>query len=224
MIQIPVDQIERLISHVIIAGWTGRNDEAITAHINELALLGVAPPSRTPLFYQVDSHSLCNSDNINVLGSATSGEVEPVLFFDGNQMHLGVGSDHTDRDLEVTSVAHSKAICPKPISEYFWPLDSVIDRLDHLELRSSIRETNDDHERVYQQGSLSQIKPLMELIKIARMENAIQEQEPFLMFCGTIPVCDEVVFAKHVCVSIFDPVTNASIEHRYQVTQLDVVK
>ena len=40
------------IDHLVIAGWTGRDREAILHHIRELAELG-APAQCNPLFYRV---------------------------------------------------------------------------------------------------------------------------------------------------------------------------
>ena len=36
------------ISHLIVAGWTGRDRAKVQHHIEELALLGVPAPSTTP--------------------------------------------------------------------------------------------------------------------------------------------------------------------------------
>ena len=33
------------VTSLVIAGWTGRNKEAVQHHIDELAAIGVAPPS-----------------------------------------------------------------------------------------------------------------------------------------------------------------------------------
>jgi len=44
------------------------------------------------------------------------------------------------------------------------------------------------------------------------------------MFCGTIPVQDELVFARHFHFGIFDDVANQSIEHGYTITPLEIVK
>lgn len=38
------------IDHLVIAGWTGRDREAILHHIRELAELGVPQPSAIPCF------------------------------------------------------------------------------------------------------------------------------------------------------------------------------
>ena len=52
------DDGELLISFetadLVMAGWTGRDEAALRHHIEELEALGVAPPSKTPLFYRVD--------------------------------------------------------------------------------------------------------------------------------------------------------------------------
>ncbi|MEL6483080.1 MAG: DUF2848 family protein, partial [Pseudomonadota bacterium] len=37
----------------LVAGWTGRDPAKVAHHIEELAAIGVAPPSTTPLYYRV---------------------------------------------------------------------------------------------------------------------------------------------------------------------------
>ena len=67
-------------ANLIIAGWTGRNQEAIQHHIDELAALGVKPPSATPLFYRVAASLLTTADEIQAVGPADAGagEFDPV--------------------------------------------------------------------------------------------------------------------------------------------------
>ena len=43
----------RTIGQLVIAGWTGRNVEALEKHIRELETLGVKRPKSTPIFYRV---------------------------------------------------------------------------------------------------------------------------------------------------------------------------
>ena len=45
------------IENLVIAGWTGRNVEALEAHIKELEAIGVKRPKTVPIFYRV-AHSL----------------------------------------------------------------------------------------------------------------------------------------------------------------------
>ena len=90
-------QIDVDIADLVIAGWTGRNADAVQHHIDELARLGVQPPSQVPLFYRVSSTLLVQAPEIEVLGTATSGEIEPLLINHEGTVWLGLGSDHTDR-------------------------------------------------------------------------------------------------------------------------------
>ena len=63
----------------------------------------VPRPSAVPLYYRVAAQQFTQASAIQVVGSETSGEVEPVLFDTGRALYLGLGSDHTDRALETHS-------------------------------------------------------------------------------------------------------------------------
>ena len=145
------------ISRLIVAGWTGRDPKAVQHHIDELAALGVAPPSQVPLFYRVSTSLLVQSSEIEVLGQATSGEVEPFLVKLGGNLFLGLGSDHTDRDLETVSVAASKQACPKPVADRLWRFDDLLPHFDQLILNCEIEESG--QWVVYQHGTLEGIRP-----------------------------------------------------------------
>ena len=99
------------VRDLTIAGWTGRDAAAVQHHIDELAAIGVAPPSQVPLFYRVSADLLTTAPDIQVLGEASSGDAEPMLIRAGGKMWIGLGSDHTDRALEAVSVASSKQVC-----------------------------------------------------------------------------------------------------------------
>ena len=45
------------IDDLVIAGWTGRNVEALEKHIAELEELGVPRPSSVPCFYRVGAEN-----------------------------------------------------------------------------------------------------------------------------------------------------------------------
>jgi len=100
------------IGTLIVAGWTGRNLAAVEHHIEELKAIGVPPPSTTPLFYRASPQLTSTEREQFFLGDTASGEVEPVIVFDGKDWYLGTGSDHTDRAWETQSVAVSKQMCP----------------------------------------------------------------------------------------------------------------
>ena len=46
------------VQQLVIAGWAGRNREAIEHHIEELAAIGVPRPSAVPLYYRVAANQL----------------------------------------------------------------------------------------------------------------------------------------------------------------------
>ena len=70
----PQGDLTANISSLTIAGWTGRDRAAVDHHIEELAALGVAPPSAVPLYYHVAHNLLSQAAQIDVLGKDTSGE------------------------------------------------------------------------------------------------------------------------------------------------------
>ena len=133
-------QIETAIGHLVVAGWTGRDHSTVQHHIDELAKIGVAPPSKTPLYYQVSSSLLTQEGSVQVLGSETSAEAEPFLVNHGGKLWLGLASDHTDRELETTSVAASKQACVKVCATELWDFNHVRDHIDQMKLRSWIKE------------------------------------------------------------------------------------
>ena len=98
------------IETAVVAGWTGRDRGAVEEHIAELEALGVARPSSVPLFYRVSASRLTTAREIETTASS-SGEVEAVLLRHDGRLWVGVGSDHTDRELESFSVAVSKHLC-----------------------------------------------------------------------------------------------------------------
>jgi len=104
------------IDDVIVAGWTGRDAAAVDKHIRELEELGVKRPSTTPIFYPVSAVRVTTATEIEVVGTHSGGEVEFVLLQHDGRMWVGVGSDHTDRQVETYGVTVSKQMCDKPVA------------------------------------------------------------------------------------------------------------
>lgn len=198
-----------------VAGWTGRDAAGVAHHIEELAALGVPRPSATPLFYRVAPTLLTQSPIIDTLGQETSGEVEPLLLRAQGALWLGLASDHTDRGLEATSVAHSKQICPKPASPALWNLAPLAGRLDALRLRAWVQENGTW--TLYQEGALSAIRPLDELLDAS----PIAESEA--MLCGTLPAIGGVRPAGAWRMEMHDLEGGRRIDLAYKVRVLPVV-
>lgn len=207
--------IDCSIENVVVAGWTGRNRDAVDHHIHELSQLGIAPPSQVPLYYKVSDALLTQNNHIQVLGSGSSGEVEPLLVRQQDQWYLGLASDHTDRELEAHSVAASKQACLKPVASELWRFDSVKNHLDDITLRCTIIEN--DESVVYQEGSLSNILPLQQLIKESELPSHAA------MLCGTLGAIGSVRPALQYQMMIEDPILKRSISLNYTVTELPVI-
>jgi len=151
------DQLDASIDHLVIAGWTGRDNEAVVQHIHELEELGVRRPEKTPMFYEISNHLLTQAESLQLMGDASSGEAEIVLLDLPEGRFVGVGSDHTDRRIETHGIVLAKQICPKPVARTVWPSDEVSGHWDDLIVRSyawrgGIR-------RLYQDGRAGQLLP-----------------------------------------------------------------
>ena len=200
---------------LIVAGWTGRNIEAVQHHIDELKALGIAPPSKVPLYYRVSHSLLTHDDHLSVLGAASSGEVEPLLLNAHNELWLGLASDHTDRDLEAYSVAASKQACAKPCATELWRFTDVSAHLDELILSCDIFEN--DAWVSYQSGKLANIRPLEELMQGHLLS------DNSAMLCGTLGAIGGVRPARNYRMRLHDPIRNKSINLAYSVSELPIV-
>jgi len=208
------------IDHLVIAGWTGRDAQSIAHHIEELAALGVPPPSRVPLFYRVASNQLSQADRIEVVGEQTSGEVEPFVFCHDGLLYLSIASDHTDRRLETDSVALSKQVCAKPVARHAWRLDDVAERWDELTIRSHIVE--DGRQTLYQEGKLSALREAGSLLA-DYFAGRPAMRAGFGMSCGTLAAVGGIRPATQFAMELIDPSTGRRIAHEYAIETLPVI-
>lgn len=218
------------INQLIVAGWTGRDQQAIMHHISELEALGVPRPSATPLFYRVAVNQLSQQRQIEVMGGATSGEVEPLVFSHQGCLYVSLASDHTDRQLETHSVALSKQICVKPVARTAWPLHEVAEHWDQLILRSWIKE--EDELRLYQQGTLASLRKPSDLLERYLAGQAITagdaipsagEIDGLAMVCGTVVAIGGIRPSTEFRMALVDEVLGRTITHHYYCTELPVV-
>jgi hypothetical protein len=203
------------INHLVVAGWTGRDQDKVQHHIDELAAIGVAPPSQVPLFYRTSATLLLQSDHIEVLGAGTSGEVEPLVIHAKGAVWLGLGSDHTDRPLEAHSVAASKQACDKPVATALWPMDEVKGHLDEMELHCDICENG--AWVAYQTGTLASIRPLADLVAACELPDG------GAMLCGTLGAIGGVREGEAYRMRLTDPVLKREITLEYAMKTLPVI-
>jgi 4-hydroxyphenylacetate 3-monooxygenase len=169
------------VRRVLVAGFTGRDTEAVRQHIEELAAVGVPVPTETPALYRLGPDRVTQGEVLVVSGGDTSGEVEPVVVRAGGRSWLTVGSDHTDREVERTSIEASKDACAKVVGTECMALDAL-ESWDEAALTSRI----DSGER-YQEGSLAELLPLPELLGELDRREAVRLDDGDVLFCGTVP-------------------------------------
>jgi|MDTC01.3.fsa_nt_gb hypothetical protein len=207
------------IHDLVVAGWTGRDAEAVRHHVDELAAIGVPGPSTVPLYYRGSQSLVLQADAIQVLGSGTSGEVEPVLIQGADDLLVTVGSDHTDRDAESQSIALAKQACPKVLANQAWRFADVVDHWDALELTATINENA--RAVTYQQGSLAEIRPPLELIAGFAGDPVLPAGT--VMLCGTVPAIGGIRASTQFKMRLYDPVLDRAIEHQYAIAVLPII-
>ncbi len=203
--------------HLVCGGWVGRDRRSLQAHIDELVRLGVPAPKRIPIYMNVSPYLLTTDDEITVIGPKTSGEVEYVLLCSGSEIWVTVGSDHTDREIEMHSIPASKQMYSKSMARECWPYPDIKDHWDQLIIRSW--NTEGRERRLYQEAPLSEILDPQEMLdKLPR--EGIDMKAGVVLFSGTIPTQAGVVFGDCYELEMEDPVLGRKLSHQYQVRVL----
>lgn len=204
---------------LVNAGWTGRDEEAVQAHIAELEEEGVSPPDQVPTLYPKPRHALTSAGSVQVLSPHTSGEAEFVLLSGPDEVYVTVGSDHTDRELETESVELSKAVCPSVTSDTFWRLSDVRDHWEDLKLRS--RTGPLDNLSPYQEASVAEIRSPDDLLALLEERTTLPRRGTAL-FSGSVgTISGELRKEPYFEVELHDPVLNRTLSVDYCVDIVD---
>ena len=197
------------------AGYAGRSQEDVAAHVAELAELGVPGPSVTPALYPVSPYLAQQTDRVQAQHGHTSGEAEWALVVaDGGELLLTAACDHTDRDLEVHGVAWSKNAGPDVLARRAWRLADVESRLDELTLRAWV--THGDTSTEIQHGTLAELLTPAYWIDVLRSRHALTPGT--VLISGTIPMTPGVdQFGDGWSVELSDPATGDTIRLHYDV-------
>lgn len=206
--------LEADISSVVVAGWAGRDLAAIEHHIEELAAIGVPRPSAVPLYYRIAHNQLTQDARVQVVGDASSGEVETFVFAVDGELYVGIASDHTDRKLEAVSVALSKQVCVKPVGRQVWRYADVAGHWDELVIRSRIQENGKTV--LYQEGTLDSLRNPLDLI--AGYTGGEKTLAPGVgMTCGTVAAIGGIRPSAVFEMELYDPRRQRTLAHRYDV-------
>lgn len=223
-IQLTLDGDERTFEFdkLIMAGYTGRNQSEVAAHVDELRAHGIPAPERVPMLYACAPELLTTAGQISVLGGDTSGEGEFVLFQDGVELLVGVGSDHTDRALEASDIPRAKQVCAKIVSREVWRVAEVIEGWDDLLLRAWVGQ--DGSETLYQEGPLARMLTPQAILDYVGK----QLTEPLgsaVVFSGTLSIIGGAFQPSATfAVELFDPRRERRLRCAYRARRLDYLR
>lgn len=213
---------------VLMAGYTGRDQAGVQRHIDELRAHGVPAPRRVPILFPATVDRLTMADAIEVLGTQTSGEAEFVLLYYQGQVYVAAGSDHTDRDLERTSITFAKQVCPNVLSREVWPFADIRDHWDRIILRARAwprrpdgPPQGDQSARRYQEGTLGEMLRPEDLEGLVR-ERVGGEMEGTVLFSGTMPIVDDggFAFGGAFAAELEDPIARRTLRCQYAVREI----
>jgi hypothetical protein len=208
---------------VLNAGYAGRNQDEVAAHIAELAELGVPAPSVIPALYPVSPYLAQQTDVVHTQHGRTSGEAEWALVIAGDtddsvsedDVLLTVACDHTDRELETHSVAWSKNAAPDVVGRQAWRLSEIADRLDDITLKAWVGTD----ETLIQSGTVGDLLSPAYWIGILKERGLFRPNT--VLLSGTIIMAAGVdQFADTWKVELADPATGRSITCQYRTVPM----
>jgi len=148
-----------------------------------------------------------------------------VILLQGDRILVGLGSDHTDRELEVFSIVQSKQVCPNVMSEDVWDYDDVKDHWDDLLIQSWTRHGASGEEILYQEASLGSIISCQDLLALVRARLRDGHTEGLVIFSGTIPILPpEMMYGDYFRSELTDLHTGGSLACEYRINRLDYLK
>ncbi|WP_406129415.1 DUF2848 domain-containing protein [Streptomyces sp. NBC_00989] len=203
------------VVQVLNAGYAGRSQDDVAAHVAELAELGVPGPSVTPALYPVSPYLAQQTERVAVQHGRTSGEAEWALVVaEGGELLLTAACDHTDRDLEVHGVAWSKNAGPDVLARRAWRLADVESRIDEITLRAWVSHAGTETE--IQTGTLAELLTPAYWVDVLRSRGELIPGT--VLISGTIPMAPDVdQFADGWRVELGDAAGGDAISLAYDV-------
>ena len=197
-------------------GSATRDAAVAVHHQEEVAAAGVkiAFDIPAPRIYPIAPYALTSDSTVEVHTERSSGEVEIVLVVSQGEVLVGVGSDHTDRDLERFSIVYSKQACPNVLAPTLWRLSEIADHWDQCVLESWV-----DGE-LYQQTPTGTFLSPEDLLGVLR-ERAEVPEDDFVLFAGTIVALGgQLKYGSTFSFRMHDPVLDREIRHEYVLEQV----
>lgn len=211
-----IKRADLALSRVFNLGSATRNPETARAHQEEVKHIGItiAFDVPAPRIYPMSSQVISTADEVTVQTDRSSGEVEIVLYM-GDELYVGVGSDHTDRALEKVSIVWSKQACANVLAPVLWRFADIAAHWDECRMTSHVGG------QLYQDCSVAAFLRPEDMLRILSERTVSLPKRDFMVFCGTIASLDKTMgFGADWSFSMTDPVLKRNISHAYRVINL----
>lgn len=206
------------VKKIVNAGYTGRNQEEVQKHIDELKEKGIPGPDEIPTYFPKFRDRLTQAEEVEALDEkGHTGEAEYVLLCAGNEIYIAAGSDHTDRLVEQASIPKAKQVYPNFISKDVWMLSEVRDHFDQIILRGVVE--NNGMESVFQEASLSALLSPDELY--ALVKEIVTDTEGLAIFSGTVGALEDLDCTPVFRTELDDPVLGRKLSCSYRMKTID---
>jgi hypothetical protein len=185
--------------------------DSLPEDIRRLGLASVL--HRIPDFCKSSRYLLTTDDEIEVQGNQTCGEVEVVALVNGDNIFIGVGSDHCDRAVEPFFYYKPKQMAPRVLCPRVWRYEDVKGHWDKLELKAEM--VCDGRREVFQNGKLAELATLVDLL--GKCEYA---PDGLVLYTGT-PALPDYTFGEGFDIELNDPILGRSLRHSYSIQVLN---
>ncbi|MBA0045198.1 DUF2848 domain-containing protein [Mycobacteroides sp. LB1] len=214
------EEITVAVDTLLNAGYAGRSQDDVAAHVAELAQLGVPAPTRVPCIYPIAPYLAMQTDEVSVQHGKTSGEAEWALIVAGDSpedLLLTAACDHTDRQLEQHGVAWSKQAAPDVLARKAWRLSDVESNLDDLTLVGTV--ITEEGPQEIQRGTLAELLTPMYWVEELSQHGLLRPGT--VLMSGTIPMVPEInQFSTGWRVDLGNPHTGDTITLSYTVRHI----
>lgn len=204
------------IKKIVNAGYTGRNQEEVQKHIQELKEKGIPAPEKTPTYFAKFNDRIIQDEIIEVLDETDhSGEAEYVLLCTDSEIYVAVGSDHTDRKLEEVDIPKAKQVYPNTISKAVWKLSEVEGHWDEIMLRSRV-----EHEGkivVYQEAPLAALLAPRDLLERVKNLTELDSLDGLVIYSGTVAAKIDVDYSPSFESELEDPRRKLKLQNSYRL-------
>lgn len=203
------------LKKMINAGYTGRDQAAVQAHIDELKKEGIPAPDKTPTYFPKFIDRLSQAEMIEALDESDhSGEAEFTLIFDGGKVYVGTGSDHTDRKLETVDIPKAKQVYVNTISKELWDLEDVVGHWDELILRSWVKQNG--KKVLFQEATLdAMLNPKDLTARVKKLLVNPNDINGLVVYSGTVAAICKADYSDYFEVEIEDPKLGRKLSQKY---------